>query len=170
MLVHVVDTADHAAGPVFEIHVERHAVLHAVLDGLTDVVEMLIVRLLQLLAAMMQRAFGQQVDDARADRLGPVDRPVPVDEAQNLDSIDEALRVGVVDDGLHGAALAFADRADATSMRSTLTDSSRRCAMVRFSSGIIEMPSACSPSRSVVSITSIRRGFPLPIYTTGTKA
>ena len=55
-------------------------------------------------------------------------------------------------------------RADATSMRSTLTVSSRRCAIVRFSSGIIEMPSACSPSRSVVSMISIRRVFPLLIY------
>src|SRR5438477_6944159 len=54
-------------------------------------------------------------------------------------------------------------RAEATSIRSTFTASSSRRAMVRFSSGIIEMPSACSPSRSVVSMISIRRILALPM-------
>ena len=109
VLVDVVGAPEHAARPVFQIDVERDPVLHAVVDGLPDIVEMLLVRLLQLLAAMMQRALRQQVDDARADRLRPVDRAVDVDEPEDLDAIGHALRLGVVDDGLHGAALALAD-------------------------------------------------------------
>ena len=64
---------------------------------------------LQLLAAMMQRALRQQVDDARAHRRRPVDGSIAVDEPQNLDAIGPALRVGVVDNRLHRAALALAD-------------------------------------------------------------
>ena len=70
---------------------------------------MLFVRLLQLLAAVMQRTFGEQVDDARTHRLRPVDGPVGVDEAENLDAIGEPFRLGEVDDGLDGAALPLAD-------------------------------------------------------------
>ena len=133
--------------------------------GRADVVEVLLVRLLQLLAAMMQRALRQQVDDARADRRRPVDGSVAVDEAENLDAIGRALWTRRNRRSSCTARRSPSlTRAEATSMRSTLTVSSRRCAMVRFSSGIIEMPSACSPSRSVVSMTSIRRAFPLLIY------
>ena len=42
-------------------------------------------------------------------------------------------------------------RAEATSMRSTRTASSRTLAMLSFSSGEKETPWVCSPSRSVVS-------------------
>ena len=109
VLVDVVDAADHPARPVLEIHVERDAVLRAVLDRPADVVEVLLVRLLQLLAAVMQRALRQQVDDARADRFRPVDRSIAVDEPENLDAIGPALRLGVIDNRLHRAALALAD-------------------------------------------------------------
>ena len=107
--VDVVHAADHPAGPVLEIHVERDAVLHAVVDRLANVVDVLLVRLPQLLAAMMQRPLRQQVDDTRANGLRPVDGSIAVDEPQNLDAIGPALRVGVVDNRLHRAALALAD-------------------------------------------------------------
>ena len=109
VLVDVVGDPDHPAGPVLEIHVERDAVLRAVLDRPANVVEVLLVRLPQLLAAMVQRALRQQVDDARADRRRPVDRLIAVDKAEDLDAIGPALRLGVVDDGFHRAALALAD-------------------------------------------------------------
>ena len=76
---------------------------------LPDVVEVLLVRFPELLAAVMQRALGQEVDDARADRRRPVDRPVSVDESENLDAIAEPLRLGIVHDGFHRTALALAD-------------------------------------------------------------
>ena len=109
VLVDVVDAPDHPAGPVLEIDVERDPVLRAVLDRPANVVDVLRVRLPQLLAAMVQRALRQQVDDPRPDRLRPVDRLIAVDKPQDLDSIGPALRVGVVDNGFHGAALALAD-------------------------------------------------------------
>jgi hypothetical protein len=83
--------------------------LNAVLDRPANVVEVLLVRLPQLLAAMMQRALRQKVDDARAHRFRPIDGSIAVDEPQNLDAIGPALRVGVVDNRLHCAVLALAD-------------------------------------------------------------
>ena len=109
VLVDVVGRSEHAAGPVFQVHVERDAVLHAVLDRPADVVEVLRVRLLQLLAAVMQRALCQQINHARADGGGPVDRAVHVDEAENLHAIGHPLRLGVLNDRFHRASLALAD-------------------------------------------------------------
>ena len=112
-MVHdVVLRADHPAGPVFQIDVERDAVLVAVLDGLADVVEVLLVGFLQLLAAVMERSLRQQVDDADPHRFRPVDRSVRVDESENFDAIGRALRTRCSRQSpSDGAALAFARRA-----------------------------------------------------------
>src|SRR5438093_1011346 len=82
--------------PVLQIHVERDAALRPVLEGPANVVQMLLVRLFQLLAAMVQRAFGQQVDDAHADGLGPVDRLVQIDEPQDFHAVRHPFRLGVL--------------------------------------------------------------------------
>src|SRR6185503_15832109 len=74
-----------------------------------DVVEMLLVRLLQLLAAVMQRAFRQKIDHASAHRFRPVHRSVAIDESENFDAARKALRLGVVDYRLHRTPFAFAD-------------------------------------------------------------
>jgi hypothetical protein len=59
VLVDVIDAADHPARPVFEVYVERDPVLRPVLDGFVNVVYVLLMRLAQLLAAVMQRSLGQ---------------------------------------------------------------------------------------------------------------
>ena len=63
-------------------------------------------------------------------------------------------------------------RAEATSMRSTLSSCRSRRAMSSFSWGMNDTPLVCSPSRSVVSMISIfrRSGLPMLQFSGGFQA
>ena len=70
---------------------------------------MLAGHLAQLLAAMLQRAFGQQVQGLAATVGNPVYTLMPVDEAENLYFLEAINLTGITADHLDGLFLAVAD-------------------------------------------------------------
>ena len=70
---------------------------------------MLLRRLAQLLAAMLQRTFGQQVQGLAATVGNPVDTLMTVDEAENLYFLEAVNLGGITANHLDGLFLAVAD-------------------------------------------------------------
>ena len=70
---------------------------------------MLVGRFAELLAAVLQRALGKQVDDLTAAVSYPVDALVAVGEAQHLDTLQTVNLLGVAADHADGILLAVAD-------------------------------------------------------------
>ena len=88
----------HPAGPVFQVHVERHPLLLAVLDGPPNVIQVLLWRPTQLLLAVQQRTFRQKIDDSDPGAASPVDRCLRIDKSEYFDPVAEVFLFGPADD------------------------------------------------------------------------
>ena len=74
----------HAVAPVFQIDIHYHILLVGVIHYGQNILDMLFGSLLQLVGAMLQRAFAQQIDDTATGRMYPVHRRVAVYKAQHF--------------------------------------------------------------------------------------
>ena len=108
-LVNIIRGVLHAVRPVFQVEVHADTQLTGVCHRLADVGDMLAGHLAQLLAAMLQRAFGQQVQGLAATVGNPVYTLMPVDEAENLYFLEAVNLTGITADHLDGLFLAVAD-------------------------------------------------------------
>ena len=68
---------------------------------------MLFGRFVELLGAVAQRAFDQQVDNPSATRENPVDRQVAVYKAQHLNPVELAYALGIAANHANGFLLAL---------------------------------------------------------------
>lgn len=99
----------HAVGPVFQIDVYPHAPRDGLVDRSADVAEVLFGRAAELLAAVLERPFGQQVHNAASGVAEPVEGYAAVDEPQRLDAVRIAFGGGPLGDAPHGLLLALRD-------------------------------------------------------------
>ena len=106
-LVHIVGRFLHAAAPVLQVKVRLQALRLGIVHHAKDVGNVLVRRLLQLVTAMLQRAFAQQVDDTATGGANPVNGFMPVHEAQHLDTGQEPAAFRPVADDFHGVVLSL---------------------------------------------------------------
>lgn len=91
------------------IDVYPHAPRNGLVDRSADVAEVLFGRAAELLAAVLERPFGQQVHNAASGVAEPVEGYAAVDESQRLDAVRIAFRSGPLGDAPHGLLLALRD-------------------------------------------------------------
>ena len=105
--IDVVRRVFHAVAPVFEIEIDADAALLGILQRPAYFPDVLLRSLVELMGAVLQRPFGQQIDDPAATLGNPVDRQMAVDEAQHLHPIEHVYLTGVTANHLHGVLLAL---------------------------------------------------------------
>ena len=96
----------HSVAPVFEVNIDLHVEPLGVVHHRADVGDVFLRRLLQLVGAVFKRALAQQVDDTAPCGVYPVDRRMPIHEAEHLDTLQQATSSSPVANHAYGIGLA----------------------------------------------------------------
>ena len=87
-----------AVGPVLQIEIDLQALFLGVVDGLLDVCCVLREASVELVAAVLFAALGQQIDHLAAGFADPVYAALEIHEAEHLDPLGQADPLGPFDD------------------------------------------------------------------------
>ena len=104
---HIFRRIFHAVAPVFQIDIHYHILLVGVIHYGQNILDMLFGSLLQLVGAMLQRAFAQQIDDTATGRMYPVHRRVAIYKAKHFYSWQQITACRPVTNHFYGIKLSF---------------------------------------------------------------
>ena len=91
----IVTAVAHTARPVLQIEIYSEILAQSIVDGLLDMIEMLLRRHLELLGAVLVATLRQEVDDVTAAFSNPVHAFVVIHESQYLNGIQLTNGLGI---------------------------------------------------------------------------
>ena len=92
----IVATVAHSLRPILEIEVHIHALGMGISDHIFYISDMLLRRFLQLVLAVAEGSFGQQVDGLTTTLCDPVDGFCSINKSQDLYPIEHIMLTGIV--------------------------------------------------------------------------
>ena len=107
-LIDIVSGVPHAVRPILQIDVDGDSALLRVEHIASNIVDMLLGGLAELVFAVFFGSLGEQVDDSAAALGNPVERRSAVHKTEHFDPIETPFAFGPLHDFLHGGPFAFA--------------------------------------------------------------